>query len=328
MDRSYLGIDIAKKTFDAALLQGDAIKAKTFDNNPAGFKKLATWLKTHAAGELFACMEATGAYGDDLAHFLHEAGHSVCVVNPLQPKAFAESELQRISNDKTCAAVIARFARARAQELTLWSPPSPEYRALKELQRRIDDLIEARTQELNRLKSCRDSSAAIKSIKAHIEFLDAQIQQLDAETKNRIDHDPDVKKKQQLLTSIPGIGNRTAAILLAELDGFTRYENVRQLAADVGVIPLNRDSGESVHYRPRMCKIGNAKVRKALYMPALCAIGKNPIVRDIYLRLTLAGKARMAAVGAAMRKLLALAFGVLKSGKPFDPNYRPEFHYS
>jgi transposase len=315
-----LGIDIAKDKFDVALYKGKQLIATgQFDNTPVGFKKLGKWLRNKAAAQVWACMEATGRYGDALALHLYQEGNQVSVVNPMRIKKYAESKLQRNKTDKLDAKVIADFCRT--QEPGLWTPPAPEKRELQEMVRRLSALVKEKTRETNRLKSGIESEVVKASIEANLEFLGAQIARLKEQVQSHINQHPDLKRDQKLLSSIKGIGDKTAAILLGELPDIDNFDNSGQAVAYAGLNPQQHRSGSSVHKKSKLTKTGNQNIKTALYFPALCAMQHNPIVRALTLRLEEKGKEKMVIVGAAMRKLFQLAYGVLKSGQPFDPNY-------
>jgi len=163
-----LGVDIAKQKFDAALLVDGKTKHKSCKNSAEGFETLTQWLERQGAGNVHVCMEATGSYGEDLAVYLHEAGHRVSVVNPARIKGFGQSELIRTKTDKIDAALIARFCLA--MKPAAWIPPSPEVRSLKALVRRVDSLIDMRSQEKNRINTAHESVTFM--IKDHIAYLD------------------------------------------------------------------------------------------------------------------------------------------------------------
>jgi transposase len=304
-----------------ALLVEGKIKNKSFKNAAEGFEALAVWLRKLGRERVHACLEATGNYGEDLAIFLHEAGHTVSVVNPARIKGFAQSELIRTKTDKIDAGIIARFCLAMKPEA--WTPPSPEIRSLRALARRADNLIDMLTQEKNRLGTAHDS--VIPLIKGHIVYLEDEIEKLRSQIADLIDRDPDLKRKKDLLASIPGIGKVTIAALLAELDDLDRFKHVRELVAFIGLAPKETLSGSSIKGKPRLCKTGHARLRKALYMPALVSIQCNPLMIAFYRRLKEKGKNGKVIVCAIMRKLVHVIFGVLKSGKMYDPNYKPAF---
>jgi len=316
--QACLGIDIAKRTFDAVLLQDGRTRHRQFTNTVAGFLQLEAWLRDHATAPLHAGLEATGIYGDALALFLHQRGAPVSVINPARTHAFAKSELARTKTDKADAALIARFIAANRPPV--WTPPPPEQRQLQALVRRLDALHAMYRQEHNRLDLEDAASILRESIAAHLTHLDDQIRQLQHRLREHVRTYPPLQQRCVLLQSIPGIGECTALKLLAELPS-PSCRTARQAAAHAGLCPRQRDSGSSVHGRTRLSKTGNARLRKALYLPAVVAMHHNPILQEFARRLLERGKPKMAVVGAVMRKLLHQAFGVLKHGQPFDPNY-------
>ena len=319
MSAPILGIDIAKQRVEVALLVEGKVKNKSFKNAPDGFEALALWLRKLGIQQVSACLEATGNYGEDLAIYLHEAGHTVSIVNPARIKGFAQSELTRTKTDKVDAGIIARFCLAMKPES--WIPPSPEIRSLRALVRRADSLIDMRSQEKNRLGTAHESVTPL--IKEHIDYLDKEIEKVRDQIADLIDQDPNLRQKKDLLASIPGIGKATIAALLADLDNLGKFTHVRQLVAFIGLAPRETLSGSSIKGKPRLCKTGNARLRKALYMPALVSIRYNPLMIAFYNRLKEKGKNGKVIVCAIMRKLVHVIFGVLKSGKKYDPNYKP-----
>ena len=314
-----LGVDISKSKFDVALLRDNEYVLATFDNDSVGFVKLRKWLKKRKVNELHACLEATGRYGDDLALYLHEADCRVSIANPARIHAYAVSQLKRNKTDREDAKLIAHFCATQDPEL--WMPPSQAQQELQAMVRHLDSLQTMRQQESNRLQAGVPSMAVRETLEAHIVFLDEQIKQLTQRIRDHIDHHPDLKQQKDLLTSIPGIADVTATKLLAEIPSLERFQGASQLAAYAGLTPRQHQSGSSVFRRGRMAKTGNAHLRRALYMPALVALRWNPIIRVFADRLRERGKHKMVIVGAVMRKLLHIVYGVLKSQRPFDPNY-------
>jgi len=310
MSVAVLGIDIAKQKFDAALLVEGKTKHKTCKNSAEGFEMLSLWLEKQGVQGLHACMEATGNYGEDLAIYLHEAGHRVSIVNPARIKGFAQSELLRTKTDKLDAALIARFCLA--MKPGAWIPPSPEIRSQRALVRRVDSLIDMRSQEKNRISTAHESVSLL--IKEHIAYLDQEIEKIRKQIADLIGQDPNLKRKNDLLDSIPHI--------LAELDDLEKFNHVRELVAFIGLAPKETLSGSSIKGKPRICKIGHARLRKALYMPALVSIQCNPVMIAFYNRLKEKGKNGKVIVCAIMRKLVHVIFGVLKSGKEYDPTFQ------
>lgn len=176
-----------------------------------------------------------------------------------------------------------------------------------------------RLQIRNRLGSGENSVKVITSQKCLLDAVDKQISDIKEAIQQHINADEELRKQQDLLISIPGIGKLTAAKLLAEIQELSKFDSAAQLAAYSGLTPCNVLSGTSIHKKSRMSKTGISNLRKALYMPAISAKRFNPIVRDFCLRLQSYGLRPMELIGAAMHKLIKLAYGILKSGKPFDP---------
>jgi transposase len=315
---AVLGIDIAKAKFDVALLRPDGkLRRKRCPNTPAGFLELAQWLVRHGAPHVHASLEATGTYGDALAHYLYDAGHVVSVLNPAIIHAFAASQLARAKTDAVDAALIAHYTAT--QHPPAWTPAPREIRDLQALVRRLDALHGMRTQETNRLEAGPVMPAVRASLATVIATLTAEIEAVQQQIRDHLDQHPGLRAQRDLLTSIPGIGEATAAVLMAEL--FDKpYGSARQAAAFAGLVPRVAESG-TLRTRGRLVKIGPGRLRKALYFPALAALRFNPTIRALRTRLRAAGKPPMVIVGAAMRKLIHLAFGVLKSGRAYDSTY-------
>lgn len=314
-----LGIDIAKAKFNVCLIKEDGrLRHKVFANNSAGFAQLSTWLTTNKAPEVHGCLEATGTYGEALATYLADAGHRVSVVNPAAIKAYAGCQLSRTKTDKVDAELIARFCLT--QSPPPWAPDPPQIRALQALVRRLDSLIEMHTMEQNRLAAGALTLEVEASLRHHLRFLDEEIRRTEESIKEHINTHPTLKADRDLLLSIPGIGEATTARLLAEIN-FHSHGTARSAAAFTGLVPRIRQSGASVRGKARLSKVGSPRIRCALYFPAVTAIRCNPQIKAWAKTLRERGKCEMQIIGAVMRKLIHLAYGVLKSGRPYDPLY-------
>ena len=319
MSAMSLGIDVAKSKFDAVLLTADSKpRHKVFTNTDEGYAALSTWLEQQSAQHVHACLEATGTFAEAVARYLAAQGHKVSLVNPSAIWAFGRSRLSRTKTDKVDATLIAHYCQMH--QPPAWTPPSPEISELQALIRRLETLVQMRTMETNRLAAGVSSGAVRASLEATVAFLSEQIQQTEKAIRDLIKQHSGLKERRDLLLSIPGIGPSTAALLLSELPHVSQFQRAGQAAAFAGWVPRVRQSGTSVHSRPRLSKFGSPRLRKGLFFPAMVALRFNPLVRESGERLRSRGKSPMAIVGAAMRKLLHVAFGVLKSGKPFDPN--------
>lgn len=319
MTLSVLGIEISKLKFDVALLRDNGkFKHRVFPNTASGFLQLSTWLSKQKVERVHACLEATGTYSEAVATYLSDAGHIVSVVNPALIKAYAQSRLSRTKTDKADASLIAQFCQERKPPE--WQPLPQEVRELQALVRRLEALLEMRVMEENRLAAGVTADSVRASLTGHLAFLNEEIGRTEELIRNHIDQHPGMKGQQELLVSIPGIGETTAAKFLAEIMDVKLYSSARQLAAFAGLVPRLHESGSSVRGKARLSKMGAPSLRKALYFPAIAAIKYNPSIKALSQRLKERGKCPMQIIGAAMRKLIHIAYGVLKSGRPFDPS--------
>jgi transposase len=317
MKLPVLGIDIAKQSYQVSLRVGKKIERQEFANQPEHFQELSAWLKQHKVKRCHVCMEATNRYWEELAKYLYSQGYIVSVVNPSRIRDYARSKLLRNKTDKLDADLIADFCSTQTPDA--WQPLRPEIQELQALMRHWEDLKALRSEIQARLSNGNPSPSVHQMLREHLTFLDHQIAELKKQIEDHIDQHPGLKQQRDLLVSIPGIGDLTAAKLLGE--NIQAFASTRALAAYAGLNPQQRLSGTSIHYRPRLSKIGNPHLRKALYFPAINAKRFNPIIRHFCARLQQRDKHNMTIIGAAMRKLLSLCLGVLKSGVPFDPNY-------
>ncbi|GHT99763.1 IS110 family transposase [Betaproteobacteria bacterium] len=259
-------------------------------------------------------MEATGIYREAVAEFLVNAGYRVSVVNPAQIKAFGQSCRVRTKTDRVDAQLIARFCHERTPQP--WRAPSSSEQTLRALVLRLDAVQAMHRQESNRLEVSRELLEA--DIESHLEWLDQEMKRLVKQIRQHIDQDPDLKDRQTLLDSIPGVGERTIAMLIAFSVSPQRFDNVRQATAFAGLDPRQHESGSSVRGKPRLSRIGRAFLRKSLYMPAMVTLYRTDWGKRFFNRLSASGKAPKLIIAAMMRKLIHVVFGVLKSGKPFD----------
>jgi len=319
MNLPILGIDVSKETLDVCLIIGNQCKEAVFNNDHIGHKKLTHWLERHCGQqELHACMEATGKDAFSVAEALYTANHRVSIVNPARIKAYATSLLTRNKTDRLDAAIIADFCRT--QSPPEWHPPREELRELQALVRLLEDLMATRQAEVNRCKSGVRSADVAHVLEDHIDYLDNQIKRVEQLINSLVDRDDDLARKKLLLLSIPGIGEKTAHTILGELLYLDSFEEAKQVAAYAGLNPRQRLSGKMKGHSS-ISKTGNAHLRKAMYFPAIVAKGCNPVIREFCFRMEENGLVPMAVIVAAMRKLLHIAFGVLKNDCLFDPNY-------
>jgi transposase len=315
MQISFLGIDIGKTSFHVSLCEGKG--KREFNNNSSGFIALQNWLEKKRVLKVHACMEATGIYGEALANFLYDKEHLISVVNPMQIKSFAKSELLRTKTDKVDAQLIMRFCKTIKPGL--WEPEPENIRELKSWQKRYDDLQNLIRQEENRKEAASPSTRYL--IDETVFFLRKQIDAVLAKINEHIDQNPDLRAKKELLTSIPGVSDRTASRTLSFLGTTKNFDKARKVSAFLGLNPKDHQSGSSVKGKSRISKIGDSQLRKAFYMPALAAMRYNPTIRAFCERLKSRGKPGKVVAVAAMKKLVHIIYGVLKNNTPYQATW-------
>jgi transposase len=319
-----VGIDVSKAKLDCLWLKEAAslkVKTKVTPNTQAGIDLLMTWIKsaTQSAPEtILVVMEATGIYHEHLAYTLYDKGFKVAVINPAQIKAYGKSLGNTHKTDKQDSLVIARYGAA--QTPALWTPEPREIRELKALIARLEALEKDCQREHNRLEKAQISCATevvIESIHTMIAQLSQEKKRLEDQIDDHIDRHPHLKKDRQLLVSIPGIGPTLSRLMLSVIHSRS-FETAEQLAAFLGVIPKLVESGV-FKGRSALSKKGPASVRAKLYMAAIVASRHNPDVVRQKNRLLANGKTKMQALGAAMRKLVHICFGVIKNQTVYSP---------
>jgi transposase len=319
----YLGVDVSKAKLDCLLLDSTTgkVKSKSIQNTNAGFKQLIEWLAEKKAPDAHVIMEPTGVYHEPAALALTDAGLMLSLVNPAQLRQFAQGLGVKNKTDKADSSVLARYGETLKPEA--WQPPSKSARHLKALLARRDAIADDLQREQNRQEAIEfaiSPDEVKQSINQSISFLKVELQRLDDTIKAHIDSDPDLRGKKDLLETIPGVGERVSSNLTALFAAKT-FDSAEQLAAYLGLVPVQWESGTSVRGRPRLSKAGPSHLRKLLYMPAVVARQWNPHIKSFSDRLIAKGKSKMAVIGACMRKLAHLCFGVVHTGRPYDPNY-------
>lgn len=322
----YLGMDVAKAKLDCCLLldaSSGKRKTKVISNNKSGIADLLVWIvKQHVSpNELHVVMEGTGVYHEQAALALVDAGITVSVVNPAQVKDFGRGLAVRTKTDGVDSFVLARYGALLKP--AAWIPPAPEARMLQALLARRDAIAQDLQRERNRQEKAdaTDTPALIQqSLADSIEFLIKQLAQLQQDIDLHIDRHPGLKGDLALLKSIPAVGPQVGNNMLAVMHSHD-FDSAEQLAAYLGLVPIERQSGSSILGRARLSKAGPAKIRAVLYMAAVVATRCNPHVKAVYERLLARGKSKMSALGAAMRKLVHLCFGVLKTRQPYQCDY-------
>ena len=322
--RYFMGIDVAKATLEFCLLSKDLalLWRGQLCNDSAAIAQFLAQLQArgYKLAQIHFCCEATGVYGQRLVEAFHQRGLALSVINPAQVKFFALSVLRRTKNDTVDAEVLARYCRERQPLAT--RPLRPSEAQLKLLVHERESRAAEQTRERNRAKKDPYQIGLPKLIgqqrQGRLKHLAKEIAQLDAAIASLIASDELLKTQSRLLCSIPGIAEVTAAKLLSELAG-KEFQSARQLAAYAGLTPKECRSGYSSYGKTVLCKIGNAFLRKALYMPAAVARRWCQPLKPWIAQLQARKLHDLAIRGAIMRKLLHIAFGVLKHQKPFDP---------
>ena len=308
------GVDISKDVFDVANSAGKHVQ---FRNDGSGFK---SFLKSLADQDLVV-MEATGYYHYRLAQFLYNQGIKVSVVNPLSVKRFIQMKLSKVKTDKSDAQAICEYATVN--EVPLYRAKDESQAESLQLLRLIDIYTKQSTALKNKLHGEKILGKPSKTV---YHSLNRSLKAVQKEIKTLEDRLIEIVKEEQqkqltLLKSIPGMGNKTAIMLLVLTDGFSNFENARQLCCYAGITPTIRESGTSVKGRSRISKMGNAKLRNLLFMCSFTACKHNKACREIYERIIAKGKSKKLALIAVCNKLLKQAFAVAKSGLPYDENY-------
>jgi transposase len=312
-----LGIDISKHKFDTTLRLGGGSLRQRFANDVAGFAALAAWLRQHRLTQLHAALESTSRYGLALARFLQDQGFTVSILNPRALHHYARSKFQRSKHDRLDADLIAEYLEK--ESAPAWTPAPAAQTQLQELSR----LLQARKLDLgrerNRLESLPQSRPARVALQRFVRLLEKEIARLEAQLLASLKADPQLLGDWKLLLSIPGVGELSAALILAELPRY--LQNARAAAAYAGLTPTRYQSG-TLDRTQGLSPLGNRRLRRALYFPAITAVrGHNAPIAAKAQRLRAQGKTEMCILGAAMHQLLRQAWGILKHQKPFDPNW-------
>jgi len=323
-DVFYVGIDVGSREVWGSVA---GLKARRFAHSAKGIASLRGWTSKHAAGaQLHFCLEGTGVYGVSVASLLlQDPDTRVSIVNPAQIKAFANSQLRRCKTDRLDAEVIRQFAEAH--QPSLWQPPSKEQRQLSELVLLRDQLQAELRQWQNRRHSreyLNDVPPLVKQThQSLIRSLKRQQQKIEAAIAALVAENAQIAQQVALLSTIPGIAQQSAVQLLAYGQNWLTHRSAKALVAHSGLAPHPKQSGSSLNRGGAIDKRGNWRIRKALYMPTLVAAKHNPSIRDFYNRLCAAGKPKMVALIAAMKKLLFIARAILIHKKPFNPKLYP-----
>lgn len=310
----FIGIDISKDTFDIYDPKQGHFQ---FTNNAKGFR---SFLKT-LSSDHWCVMEATGCYHQQLALFLFDKAIRITVMNPLVIKRFIQMKLNQVKTDKSDAKMICQYGQE--QKMDLWHP-SPQYvEDCKQLQTITQLYFKQSTAIKNKMHTLQtrgfNKGKMMSSLKRQLKSILKEIKLLETEMELLI------KTNQQelytKLNTIPGIGKKTAILLIVTTNGFKDFESSRQISSYLGLAPNERSSGSSIRGKTRISKTGNSIVRNHLFLCSFTASIYNPQCKALYDRIVAKGKSKKLALIAVCNKLIKQAYGISKSGLPYDKNY-------
>lgn len=313
--KTWAGVDVSARMLTAHRLREGKEEAREFTNDAVGHRDLLKWVGKRAR----VCMEATGVYHLQLALTLQAAGAELMVVNPRVAKDFARALSNRSKTDQVDARTLLEYVQR--MKFTAWQAPKAAVLEVRELGRRLSELVHAAVDEKNRLHAknvAALSATVVNDVQAHVAQIERRITQIEKAAVTVIDHDDDLREQFQILKAITGIGPRSAILLLSELAVLDPTMTVKQLVAHAGLDPRVYESGTSVEKPARISKVGNARLRAILYMNALSAVRHDRGTRLFFAQLVARGKKRMQALVAVMRKLLHGIWIVLQRRVSFD----------
>lgn len=324
-----VGVDVSKDDFHACVSTIDSSQhvcvrgTRKFINTPAGHEQFNTWItKKHKEGSLplVIVMEATGVYYELLAWYLHKKGYSLSVVLPTRARRYAESIGLKSKNDSIDSKGLAQLGAE--QSLELWKPVSENLYVLRLLTRKVEQLNEYKTMAQNQLHAFHHSAIHMKEVEQtmqeHISFLKKQLVKTKKHIHKVITEDEFLAEQVERITAIQGVGELTAATLIAECSGFELIKNQKQLTSYAGYDVVENQSGKRAG-KTKISKKGNAHIRRSLFMPAFNVVKSEPRFTEFYERLIRNGKTKMQAYVAVQRKLLALIYSLWKSQQEYSP---------
>jgi len=329
--KQVIGIDVAQEELVVSLgrmnsdLEPQIYAFKTFANKPSGFAALITWVKKHSSSTLPVrfVMEATGVYHENLAYYLSDQGHEVSIVLPNKISNYIKTLEKQTITDKTASQAICQFGLEK--KLSLWERPKEIFREMKQLTRERDQIIVERTVAKNQLHAEKaeafPNQRSIARLKQRIQLFNAQEKEIKSEIAVLVKSDKELKQRMDNVTTIPGVGNLTVAIVVGEVNGFNLVKNKKQLIGYSGMGLKEKQSGTSVKGKPRISKKGNRHLRKAMHMPSLTSIRVDEHFKDIYVRLVSKHGIKMKALVAVQRKLLELIYILWDTNTKYDKDY-------
>lgn len=314
--KNYVGIDISKLTFDVAIENEGQYRYYKLNNDIAGFEQLLDLLPPGSQ----VVMEASGPYYLRLAVHLHEQNVAVSVINPLVIRRFCQMRMSRTKTDKKDAGMIASYGKT--EHPCTWHPQEGYVMELGQLQTSTSLLEKSRTSFIRQLEAFDQlpviSVEAITAINNAITVIEKQLAAIDLRMQELIKQYHGQMYEQ--VQSIPGVGKKTALLLIVLSGGFTKFKKARQLSSYIGICPRIFESGSSIKGKGRITKMGMSKIRSMLYMCTWSARKCNKACRELYDRLIAQGKAKKLALIAVANKLLKQAFAIATQNVTFNPN--------
>jgi transposase len=317
----HVGIDVSAKTLQVAIGGPGGVRDLELSNDAAGHQKLCKLLTKKKDVSVRVCLEATGNYSLDVAIALTATKSvEVMIVNPRSARHFADAQLRRAKTDRVDARALLDYAQR--MDFIVWQRPSRERMHLRQFARRIAALVEDATAEKNRLAASKATGETPRlvlcDIERGIQQLESRITELEAAALELIDNAPDLKRLMGFATSIKGIAERSAIRILGELLLLPTDMSPREIVAHAGLDPRPRQSGAKDAKR-QISRLGNTRLRSALFLPAMVAARYEPAVREVYERLVARNKLKMVATVAIMRRLLVALWVMILREQPFDP---------
>ena len=329
--KQVLGIDVAQKELVVTLgrlledLSIELYAYKVFSNTEKGFSSLLTWAKKLADSETEVrfVMESTGVYHQKFAYFLDDHGYALSIVLPNKISNYIRTLEVKTVTDKSCSEAIARFGLER--KLDNWKRPKPTYKSMQQLTRERDQIVSERSAVKNQLhaesQEAEPHERSLERLKERIKFLNKQEKEIKEDINLIINRNSELKKEVEIISSIPGVGELTAVIILAETNGFELIRNKKQLTSYAGFDVQEKQSGTSVKGKPRISKKGNRNLRKAMYLPSMSAVKWDDNFKNMYVRIVSKHGIKMKALIAVQRKLLELAYTLFKTKASYDKLY-------
>lgn len=329
--KQVAGIDVAQNELVVTLgrmyenLQSELYAYKVFANNEKGFSAFVLWVKKQSDEEVSVrfVMEATGVYHESLAYYLESKNHDLSVILPNKISNYIRTLEVKTITDKTASEAIARFGLERI--LDNWKRPNPIFKKMRQLTRERGQLIDARTIAKNQLHAeqteAEPNKGTVARLKKQIIFLNKQISETRAELAALVTQNEEIKRSLDIICTIPGVGELTAASVLAETNGFELIRNKSQLTSYAGLDVKEKQSGTSVRGKSKISKKGNKYLRRAMHMPALTAIRSDERFKAIFARLVSKHGVKMKAAVAVQRKLLEMIYTLYKRNECYDKEY-------